>query len=296
MTPDRMTPGRLTEARVIARDTRDQLGEGLMWSAREDAVYWTDILQKQLHRLRLADDVVTSWSMPEMIGWVVERDNAPGLIAGFKSAIVELALDPVVATPIVAPEPGLPNNRRNDAKADAHGRIWAGSMDVEARVPTGSLFRLDADRSLTRMDGGYTICNGPAFSPDGRVLYHTDTALGSVYKFALHDDGSLGPRDVFVQFEADWGKPDGMTTDADGCVWIAHWGTGRVSCFDAHGRMMRTIAFPASQITNCTFAGAALDRMFVTSAAVGVPDEEFAGALFEVDPGATGLPTNRYAG
>ncbi len=267
-----------------------------MWSAREDAVYWTDILQKQLHRLRLADSVLTSWTMPEMIGWVVERENAPGLIAGLQSAIVELTLDPITVTLIVAPEPDLPNNRRNDAKADAWGRIWTGSMDVGAQAATGTLFRLDPDHSLHRMDTGHTICNGPAFSPGGDTIYHTDTALGSVYKFALHPDGSLGPRQTFVRFADDWGKPDGMTVDADGGVWIAHWGGARVSRFAPDGTLDRAIALPATQVTNCTFAGEALDRMFVTSAAVGLRGEAHAGALFEVDPGTTGLPTNRYGG
>lgn len=281
---------------VVARETGDQLGEGLLWSSRENAVYWVDILDRQLHRLMLAGGGIDSWTMPEMIGWVVEREHAPGLIAGLQSAIVELTLDPVTTNPIVAPEPDLPNNRRNDAKADAQGRIWAGSMDIGAKARTGTLFRLDPDRSLHRMDTGYTICNGPAFSPDGGTLYHTDSALGSVYKFALHEDGSLGPRQLFVQFAKDWGSPDGMTVDAAGGVWIAHWGGNRVSRFAPDGTLDRAIPLPASQITNCTFAGEKLDRMFVTSAAVGLRDENHAGALFEVDPRTSGLPTNRYAG
>lgn len=286
----------MADWRVIERETRDSLGEGLMWSDREGAVYWTDILEKRLHRLRLDDERIDSWTTPEMIGWVIERKDAPGLIAGLQSAIVDLTLDPVAVTPIVAPEPNLPNNRRNDAKADARGRIWAGSMDVGAGKPTGTLWRLDPDRSLHRMDDGYTICNGPAFNPDQSVIYHTDTALGTVYQFVMRDDGSLGARETFVQFEDAWGKPDGMTVDADGGVWIAHWGGSRVSRFTPDGRLDRAIPLPASQITNCTFAGERLDRMFVTSAGVGLQGEEHAGALFEVDPGVTGLPTGRYGG
>lgn len=281
---------------VVARDTHDQLGEGLSWSSRENGVYWVDIIGKTLFRLKLAGREIDSWTMPEMIGWVIEREHFPGLIAGLHSAIVELTLDPVTIRPIIAPEPDLPNNRRNDAKADARGRIWAGSMDVGAKAATGTLFRLDPDHSLHRMDTGHTICNGPAFSPNSDTLYHTDSARGSVYKFALHEDGSLGAREIFVQFENDWGKPDGMTVDAEGGVWIAHWGGSRVSRFAPDGTLDRAISLPASQITNCTFAGEKLDRMFVTSAAVGLSGEDHAGALFEVDPGTTGLPTNRYAG
>ena len=286
----------MNEWTVIERPERDRLGEGLLWSDRDQAVYWTDILASKLHRIGLADGRIESWTMPEMIGWVIERETGPGLIAGLQSAIVELTLDPITITPIVSPEAHMPNNRRNDAKADARGRIWAGSMDVGAARETGALYRLDPDRSLHRVDSGYYICNGPAFSRDQRVLYHTDSALGLVYRFALKDDGSLGPREIFLAFENDWGKPDGMTVDAEGGVWIAHWGAARVSRFTPDGALDRSIALPASQITNCTFAGDRLDRMFVTSAAEGREDEPLAGALFEIDPGATGLPTGRFGG
>ncbi|WP_033923246.1 SMP-30/gluconolactonase/LRE family protein, partial [Sphingomonas sp. 37zxx] len=90
-----------------------------------------------------------------------------------------------------------------------------------------------------------------------------------------------------------WGKPDGMTFDADGGLWVAHWGGSRISRFDPAGKIERSIALPASQITSMTFAGASLDRMFVTSAAKGV-SEPNAGALFEVDPGCCGLAPHRF--
>jgi len=118
----------MSEVRVIARGVRDMLGEGLLWSDREDALYWTDIIGRKLHRLALGVEAFTSWTLPEMIGWVVEREDAPGLIAGFQSGIVELHLDPLRILPVVSPEPELPGNRRNDAKADRFGRIWAETL------------------------------------------------------------------------------------------------------------------------------------------------------------------------
>jgi sugar lactone lactonase YvrE len=234
--------------------------------------------------------------MPEMIGWVIERREAPGFIAGFRSGFAELTLDPLTITPIVDPEPDRPDNRLNDAKADARGRIWAGTMPVTADKPTGALYRLDADRTATRIDEGYIIANGPAISPDQRWLYHTDTGLGRIYRFALKDDGSLGERAPFLTFDPGWGSPDGMTVDAEGYLWVAHWGGARISRFTPEGRFQRSIALPASQITNICFAGERLDRMFVTSAADGLPDEEHAGALFEVDAGVCGLPPGQFAG
>lgn len=282
--------------RTIPRDQRDLLGEGLLWSARDAAVYWTDILAPALNRLSLADGRVTRWPMPERIGWVIERRIASGFIAGFQSGFAELALDPVTVTPIADPEPGMPDNRLNDAKADRWGRIWAGTMPMGADRPSGGLYRIDSDHGVRQIDTGYTVANGPAISPDGRWLYHTDTAPGRVYRFRL-DEAGAHDRELFLRFEPGWGKPDGMTFDVDGGLWIACWGASRVSRFTPDGALDRSIELPASQITNVCFAGDGLDRMFVTSAAVDREHEEHAGALFEVDPGgARGLPPERFGG
>lgn len=280
---------------VVEREERDLLGEGLLWSARDQSVYWTDILSPALNRLSLADGTVTRWAMPEMIGWVIERRDAPGFIAGFRSGFAELTLDPLTITPIVDPEPDLPDNRLNDAKADRWGRIWAGSMPLTADRPSGNLYRLDPDRSLTHIDSGYSVANGPAISPDQDWLYHTDTPARQVYRFKLDADGAHD-RTPFIRFEPDWGYPDGMTVDAEGYLWIAHWGGSRVSRFSPDGALDRSIALPASQITNICFAGDALDRMFVTSAADGVSHEDHAGMLFEVESGVLGLPPGQFGG
>ena len=169
----------MTDARIVERcGQTDLLGEGLLWSAREQALYWTDILAPALNRLTLATGKVERWAMPERIGWVIERQDGPGLIAGFQSGFALLTLDPFAIVPIADPEPQLPDNRLNDAKADRHGRIFAGSMPVGADRPTGSLYRLDPDHSVHRLDQGYTVANGPAISPDGKWLYHTDTVPG----------------------------------------------------------------------------------------------------------------------
>jgi len=282
--------------RVVERQQQDLLGEGPLWSSRDRALYWVDILAPALHRLSLIDATLTSWRMPEMIGWVIERANAPGFIAGFQSGFAELTLDPLQIRPISDPEPHLPTNRLNDAKADRAGRIWAGSMPVTADIPSGGFYRLDPDHTVVAMDSGYVIANGPAFSPAQDYLYHTDSGRGVVYRFGLNADGTLGERIVFLKFEAGWGKPDGMTVDVDGALWIAHWGAGRVSRFTADGEVDRVIHLPTSQITSCAFAGENLDRMFVTSAAIDNEHDPLAGALFELDPQIRGLAPGQFAG
>lgn len=287
-----------TQWRIIERGgARDKLGEGLFWSVSQQALYWTDILAPALSRLSLADGSVARWPMPERIGWVIERRGAPGLIAGFQSGFAIVDLKTMQVTPIVAPEPDLPDNRLNDAKADSAGNIWAGTMPVGADRPTGNLYRLGADRSLKTIDSGYSVANGPAFSPDEAWMYHTDTVAGMIYRFRMDDGDVAGPRETFIAFESGWGKPDGMCIDADGGLRVAHWGGSRVTRFTPEGKVDRAIELPASQITNVCFGGPDFTRMFVTSAADGQPDEQYAGSLFEiVDPGVRGLAPNLYAG
>jgi sugar lactone lactonase YvrE len=284
--------------RIVERGgQRDILGEGLLWSARDNAVYWTDIQAPALNRLSLADGVVARWQMPDWLGWVIERQGKPGFIAGFRTGIAELDLDPVRVRPLAAPEPHLPGNRLNDAKADSAGRIWAGTMPQSEDHPGGGLYRLDPGGSLTRMDEGYMVSNGPAFSPDGRFLYHTDSIARRIWRFALDAAGKLTDKRLFIAFAPEWGYPDGMTCDSDGHLWIGHFGGGCVSRFSPEGKKERSITLPCSQITNVCFAGPDLDRMFVTSAARSKPDEPLAGSLFEISGhGATGLPPGQYGG
>lgn len=284
----------MDDVRIVARDRCDLLGEGPMWSEREQAVFWVDILDHRLNRLALDTGVVSTWKMPDYLTWVIERERG-GLVAGLGRAFVSLQLDPISFQVIAAPEIDRAGNRCNDAKADPAGRIWAGTMPVTCDRPTGALYRLDPDGTATSVDAPYTIPNGPAVSPDGRSLFHADSALRTVFRYDIRDDGSLGERAVHIAYGDGEGQPDGMTFDADGGLWVACWGASCVARFDDRGRRERVITLPASQITSCVFAGDALDRMFVTSAADGV-DEAAGGALFEVEPGCRGLPTLKFAG
>lgn len=280
---------------IVQRDVRDQLGEGACWSPRDRAFYWVDILAPALNRLSLENGAIKRWAMPEPLGWVVRRRDG-GLIGGFQSGVAEIDVEPLAIRAVVDPEPHLPGNRMNDGKADAHGRIWFGTMDMAEKADSGALYRLEHDRQWTRIDAGYRVPNGPAFSHDGQWLYHSDTARRTIYRFTLGDDGAVADRHPFIQFAEDDGYPDGMTVDAAGGLWVAHWGGSRISRFTPDGTLDRAIALPARQITNMAFAGDRLDRLFVTSAATGLPQTDYDGALFEVDAGATGLPTNEFFG
>lgn len=283
-------------AALVLYDARALLGEGPAWDRRCDALFFVDIKGRQLHRLTPHDGAHAQWAFDEPIGWIVPRAHAPGYVAGFKSGFKYLTLDPFELVHIGAPEPDRPGNRLNDAKADAAGRIWAGSMDDAEREIAGALYRLDPNGAWRRMDDGYRVANGPAFSPDGAWLYHTDSARRVVYRFALTPEGELRDKTVFVRFADAWGYPDGMSTDVEGGIWIAHWDGARISRFTPDGALDRSIALPVSRPTSCVFFGEGLRRMAVTSASIGCAHEAHAGALFEVDPGIAGAPAHAFGG
>jgi len=281
------------EARCVWK-ARALLGEGPLWSPRQDAVYFVDIRSSRILRHGLSDDSQAGWELDDAACWLVESADGDGFIAGLRSRrVVRLRLEPgqaTVAEEIARIEPDMPGNRLNDGKADRDGRLWVGSMDDAEEAPAGGFYRIDGDRSVARVDGGYTVANGPALSPDGRTIYHTDSAARTVYAFDIGADGGLSGKRVHIRFTEADGYPDGMTCDAEGGLWIAHWDGARVSRFRPDGTLDRAIALPVSRVTSCVFAGPDLDRMFITTAAHGRDEEPLAGALFECDPGVRGLP------
>ena len=291
--------GDMSDAKLIW-DAKAKIGEGPLWSQREQAIYWTDIKGQLLHRYGL-DGSQKSWTMPDYIGWILERRDKPGFIAGFRKAVAELTLSPFRLIEREKIEHALPGNRLNDAKADHLGRIWFGSMDNDERGPTGNFYRLDPDFSCHEVDQGYICSNGPTLSPDGRILYHTDSEAYVIYQFDVEGDGRIANKRVFAEFTKAEGSPDGMTTDAEGCLWVCLWQGWCIIRLKPDGSRDRRISLPVSQVTSCTFAGDRLDRLFVTSARIGLSDEQLqqeplAGGFFEVDPGVTGLPTQQFAG
>lgn len=284
---------------VCVWTARAKLGEGPFWDVRESAVYWVDIKAPAVHRFTPDDGARRSWPMPELIGCLARRKRG-GFVAGFKTGFAFVDLEKNRIERIGNPEPARPGNRFNDGKCDAQGRFWAGTMDDGERAATGWLYRLDADLKWRRMDGPYICTNGPAFGADGNTLYHTDTVGRTIHAFDLAR-GVVSNKRVFVRFAAADGYPDGMTVDAEGCVWVCHWGGWRVTRFAPDGRIERTIAMPAAQVTSCAFGGPGLDTLYITTASIGLDDaalakQPLAGGLFACKPGPRGLPAPEFAG
>lgn len=277
------------------------LGEGPIWDAARQLLWFVDIERSTIHRFDPATGERRDWAAPCRVGSIGLRASG-GFVAGTKLGFAFLDPDAGTFEVIDHPEPDFPTNRFNDGKIDPHGNFWAGTMDDLKRDRSGVLYRLGADRRWTSIDTGYGISNGPTFSPDGGTLYHTDTVDRTTFAFDLAADGAVSNRRVFRVWKDVSGNPDGMTTDAEGHLWVAFWGGWCVRRVSPDGEIVAEHKLPVSNITSMAFGGARLDRLFVTSAAQELDAEAaaaqpLAGGLFEVlGHGVTGLPGGIYLG
>jgi sugar lactone lactonase YvrE len=282
-----------------------ELGEGPHWSVAEQSLYWVDISGRRLHRWALAANHHRDWEFPEEVAAVCGRRHAAGLLLSLRHgfALFDPQQSAAKMTRLVHPEAGLPGNRFNDAKCDARGRYWAGSMDMDARLPTGVLHRLDANDQCTRHEKNIAVINGPTWSLNGRTMFLCDTAAGTIYAYDFDpDQGTLGARRQWLRLTAGEGLPDGLCTDAAGRIWLAHWQGGCVTCHDPHSAAeLLRVALPVSQVTSCAFGGPDLQTLYITSARIGLDarqlaDEPLAGGLFSARISEPGLPPCLYAG
>jgi sugar lactone lactonase YvrE len=284
-----------------------QLGEGLCWSPQRQAIYWVDILGHTLMRLEWPGGTRTAWPFDETISAVAERAHEPGLIVSLRGRIALFDPDTHSLQPLEAVEPQLPGNRFNDGKCDPQGRFWGGTMDYECRATTGSLYRVTGGAPLPRVAcawrAEFPVVNGPAWSADGRTMWLNDTARNVVWALDFAPDtGEVANPRKWLRLAKGDGYPDGMTTDSQGRLWIAHWGGSCVTCHDPrHGSELARIALPASNVTNVAFGGPELKTLFISTAATDLTDEQraaqpLAGALFHVETDATGMAPARFEG
>jgi len=279
------------------------LGEGTLWSVRHQALYWVDILGHRLYRYHPATQARDSWAFSEEISAVAERASAPELLVTLRQGFAFFNPETGALQRLHQPEPERTGNRFNDGKCDAQGRFWGGTMDFDCKSPTGALYRFTPDGRCTRMADGYTVTNGPTWSRDGLTLYFNDTVQSRTHAFEFDPTaGTLSNKRIWREFGPDEGFPDGMTTDAAGNLWIAHWGGACVTCHHpVSGAELAHVTLPTRHITNCTFGGADLKTLFISSACSGLDAEQLAteplaGGLFCVEIDSPGLPATAFAG
>ncbi len=280
-------------------DVHAVLGEGPVWVSRENALYWVDIEGGKIFRLGGRGDV-EQWETPFRVGSLAPRASG-GFIAGTEHGIAEVDLESGRFEILHEPEAHLPDNRFNDGKVDRQGRFWAGTMDDNQREATGTLYRIEPDLGCSAIDEDYKITNGPAFSPSGELMYHNDSARQVTYVFDLDHQGNPGNRRVFASYGEGDGYPDGLTVDSEGCLWIAFWGGWCVRRYSPDAECLRKIELPVEQPSSCAFGGPDLDRLYITSASIGLDQAALerqpqAGGLFVASPEVRGIPELPFAG
>jgi len=298
-----VTPPRILSQPRIVGDVRATLGEGLCWSPSSQAVWWVDILEHRLYRDALSG-AHDAWPFDETISAVAERANGAGLAVTLRRGLA--LFDPAsrALVRLDEPEREREGNRFNDGKCDTRGRFWGGTMDFAVRAPSGALYRFDAQgRAQRAIDLHWIVTNGPTWTQDGRTMFVNDTVHRRVVAYAFDPDtGAVGASREWLALPPADGHPDGMTTDAAGRIWIAHWGGACVTCHDpATAAELARIALPTDHITNVAFGGPDMTTLFISSAKFELSDAQLAaqplaGALFAVETDAPGLAANKFAG
>lgn len=281
-----------------------ELGESALWDERAGRLYWVDILGRAIHWLDWAAGRTGSVRTADLVGCVALRQTG-GLLAVLRHGIAFCDPDAGLVAGIRPVETDRPGNRFNDGAVDPAGRLWFGSMDLAEAAPTGALYRLDTAGRIERMLDGLTCSNGPAWSPDGRVMYHVDSPRQRVM---AHDfdavTGRIGVGRVFASDQGCRYFPDGLTVDAEGFVWSAKWDGWRVVRYAPDGSVDRVLKLPVPRPTRCAFVGPDRSTLAVTTASTGLSATELAaaplsGRVLLVDPGtvhAAGRIEARYLG
>lgn len=284
----------------LALDSRSELGEGSLWHG--DRLLWVNIEGCTVNRFDPVSGKNETWNLGQRVGTVVPRKGG-GFVAAVHHGIGILDPDTGSFDVFADPEGGRAELRFNDGKCDPRGRLLAGTMGLTKPRAPGTLFRIDHDRSITRLVEGTGTSNGLAWSADGSTLYYIDTPTLEVSAFDYDlETGAVSNRRPAVQFSDEDGKPDGMTIDAEGNLWVALWGGAGVVCCDpSSGKILDKIEVPALQTTSCAFGGPELRDLYITSARGGLDDEELAkrphsGGIFVARPGVAGVPAFEYAG
>ena len=290
------TPAPQPETPRLAYPARAQLGEGALWDHRTGHLLFVDIKDPAVCRFEPVTGAFHRLPLPERVGFVALTPDTDIVVAGLKSGLAKVHLFGGQTQPLVAPEPHRPGNRINDGHVGPDGILYFGTMDDGEAAPTGSFWAYDG-ATLTEIEHGIPITNGPAASPDGRILYSIDT-LGRTIRTHPVEGGQVGPSQVHIRFEDGWGNPDGAAVDAEGHLWVCHWGGSRITRFRPDGTVERTVAVPAAQVTKCAFGGPDLTTLFITTAAAGTDParDPQAGHLFAVEVGIRGLAANVFGG
>lgn len=269
-------------------------GEGPVWSERWGGLRWVDMLAGDVLSLA-ADGAINRRHIGSIVAAVRPRQRG-GAIFGIERGFALEDADGTLSYPgELWTDAGV---RMNEGGCDPDGRFYCGSMAYDKRPGGGALYRLDADGSVHVVLEEVTISNGLDWSPDGSRTYYNDTATSQISVFDYDSENGLSRRRVFVDLVPEGLRPDGLTVDAEGGVWVALSNGSAVRRYTAKGALDAVIEVPARKVTACAFGGARLDQLFITTSREGIEPgtDALAGAIFRAIVGVTGLPVREFAG
>lgn len=284
----------------LVTDIKAELGEGPLWSAQEQSIYWIDVTQRKVFRHNLETKKTEQFTVSGMPGCIGLRKSG-GIIAAFRTGPALISLETGEETKIPSMI-DFGKERFNDGKCDRRGRFFAGTMDKTMKEAIGALYRIDPDRTVTKVSEGIRLSNGMAWSPDDRILYHNDSRPGYVYAYDYDiETGIPKNRRIHIDLSSAGYHPDGCTIDAEGFLWIAEVNSGRVGRYAPDGRRVSGIELPTSRVSSVMFGGPQLDMLFITTMSYNLTPEQaaaqpLAGRLFVAHPGVKGLPEPAFAG
>jgi len=275
----------------IAIPINCKLGEGIHWDSERNGFWFVDILNHIVYFYNLENFDLNKRQFDQPVGWVIPIKNTDKIIIGLKYGIAFVRFfeinEPIIW--FTKEFPGQNDLRLNDAKIDKFGRLWLGSISsIDESNPIGSLARVDfIDNKIDIIDTNYKVTNGPAFNDENTIMLHNDSGKKITYIFKLDkNNGDIINKSIWKIYSEHEGYPDGMNFDADGNVWIAHWGVGKVCKYNIEGKLLQTISIPTPNVTNICFGGKELNRIFVTTASNNFNTDnivsEFDGAIFEI--------------
>jgi sugar lactone lactonase YvrE len=269
-------------------------GEGPVWSERWGGLRWVDMLAGDVLALR-PDGAVERRNVGAIAGALRPRSRGGAVIGVERGFALEEPDGTLTTLPELWADDGI---RMNEGGCDPDGRFYCGSMAYDKTAGAGTLYRLDPDRSTHVVLEHVTISNGLEWSPDGSRAYYNDTDTYRVDVFDYDNEAGLVNRRPFVHVPHDLGRPDGLTVDVDGGVWVALNHSGSVRRYTQGGEPDAVVEVPPRQVTACTFGGERLDELYVTTSRENLPpgEDPLAGSLFRADVGVRGLPAREFAG
>ena len=277
---------------------RCTLGEGTLWVKEHNSIYFTDIKKRKIYSFNIMTKKKNVYNVNKEIGFLAHIKGY-FFILGLQGELRIQNLKSKKISKSINIEPNIKLNRINDGKTDPAGNLWFGTMDnLERNIEKGSLYKLDKNLKLTKVDKNYRITNGPAFI-DQYNFYHTDSPKKTIYKIKINKNNKIVNKRIFKKLSPEEGSPDGMTLDKNKNLWVAHFHGACVSVFNQKAKLIHRIQFPAKNITNCAFGGKNTKELFVSTATKGMNKADlrkfrYSGFFFSVKTNTRGVLQKKF--